>query len=89
MEGNEVRYICERRDLTSPSHPIQNLISFCVPHTHACMTVSFVALVKHGIVFGSPQLYYWPINFRGHFIQALLRYAGVNYELAPVYELPG
>ena len=33
------------------------------------------------------KLYYWPINFRGHFIQALLRYAGVNYELAPVSEL--
>ena len=35
----------------------------------------------------SLKLYYWPINFRGHFIQALLKYSGTPYEIASVPEM--
>ena len=92
MEGNESTVIYAKRERSHlTSHPIQNLkslsLSFCV-HTRACDCIFCCTLSS--MASDAPatlKLYYWPINFRGHFIQALLRYAGVNYELAPVSEL--
>jgi glutathione S-transferase len=51
------------------------------------ININIVSNLFSPIMASNIKLYYWPINFRGHLIRALLRYANVAYEDAPVSEL--